>query len=79
MHDSIKVEVFVTEFGKTLMLKYKTVLNNLFFVGCDHSLPSNSKAKFTVDFDKILEEFSEKIDCLYLVGDMNIDRLKQDS
>ena len=39
----------------------------------------NSKAKFFVDLDKFLEEFTENFDCPYLVRDLNIDLLKQDS
>ena len=49
------------------------------FVGCDYNSLSNSNANLRVDLDKFLEEFSRNIDCLYLVGDMNIDLLKQDS
>ena len=48
-------------------------------MGCVYNSRSNSKAKFIVDLDKFLEEFSNNIDCLYLVVDMNIDLLKQGS
>ena len=49
-----------------------------FFVGCVDNSPTNFSGKFFLDVERPPEEFSENIDCPYLVGYMNIALLKQD-
>ena len=55
------------------------VLNKMFSVGCYYKLPLNSKTKFIAEFNRFLEEFYDKIDCLYFVSDLKIDLLNQDN
>ena len=48
-------------------------------MGCVDYSPSYYKVKLIVELYKFIGEISENIDCLLLVGDKNIDLLKQDS